>query len=356
MKHYAALLLLSLAVPAPEPRYFAYQRVIENLSKESGQACVSLEPAIFAHTASQLADLRLYRGTAETPFVIQTSAPVATSQEIIAPLNLGRQAGQTVFDLAMPAGSYSDLQLSIAGHDFIATVVVSGSQAQGSVQTRIGSYTIFDLTRQRLGRSTVLHLPASDYRFLHLRIAGPIAPENVSGLSVERLPASEPKYLTVAVSSQIVQKGRDSVIEFSVTLHVPVDRSVFVPGADPASFSRVVKVSASPVAQHPANDRTEPPATVASFGSLLRVHRVQDGHRIDEERLTLTAQSTTFESPTKWIVLIENGDDVPIQLSSVRLEMLERNLCFEASAQMGRSFATTMQAVGLSDRGANRWR
>ena len=98
-----------------------------------------------------------------------------------------------------------------------------------------------------------------------------------------------------------------------------------------ASFSRVVRVSASPVSQHPANDRTEPPATVASFGSLLRVHRVQDGHRIDEERLTLPAQSTTFESPTKWTVVIENGDDAPIQLGTVRLEMLERNLCFEAS-------------------------
>ncbi len=111
MKHYAALLLLSLAVPAPEPRYFAYERAIENLPQESGQTCVTLEPAIFAHAASQLADLRLYRGTTETPYVIQTSAPAATSHEIIAPLNLGRQAGQTVFDLAMPAGSYSDLQL-----------------------------------------------------------------------------------------------------------------------------------------------------------------------------------------------------------------------------------------------------
>ena len=167
--------------------------------------------------------------------------------EIIAPLNLGRQAGQTVFDLAMPAGSYSDLQLSIAGHDFIATVIVSGSQAQGSAQTRIGSYTIFDLTRQRLGRSTVLHLPASDYRFLHFRIAGPIAPENVSGLSVERLPASEPKYLTVAESSQIVRKAGTLLSNSACRVHMPVDRIVFVPGAAPASFSRVVRVSASPV-------------------------------------------------------------------------------------------------------------
>jgi len=52
MKHYAALLLLSLAVPAPEPRYFANERAIENLPQKSGQACVSLEPAIFAHAAA----------------------------------------------------------------------------------------------------------------------------------------------------------------------------------------------------------------------------------------------------------------------------------------------------------------
>jgi Protein of unknown function (DUF3999) len=335
LKLYAVLLLFVLAPPSPELRYFRYERPIESLPQDPGQTCLVLEPAIFAHAAPGLSDLRLYRGSTETPYVIQMAAPVAASMLQIAPLNLGRRAGQTVFDLAMPAGSYSDLQLAITGHDFIATVTVSGSQAQASAQTRIGSYTIFDLTRQRLGRSTVLHLPESDFRFLHFRIAGPIAPENVSGLSVGRLPTSEPKYLTVAETSQSSRKGRDTVIEFNVPSRTPVDRIVLVPGTEPASFSRNVKISASSISQQAVNDAAVPPSPVVSFGSLLRVHRVQDGHRIDEERLSVNPPSTAFDTPSKWTITIENGDDSPIQLVSVRLEMLERSLCFEASGTGG---------------------
>ena len=78
----------------------------------------------------------------------------------------------------------------MTAHDFIATVVVSGSQTEtGSAETKLGTYTIFDLTRQKLGRSTVLHLPESDFRYLHFRVVGPISPDNIAGLSVERLPA-----------------------------------------------------------------------------------------------------------------------------------------------------------------------
>ncbi len=111
------------------------------------------------------------------------------------PLNLGQHGGQTVFDAAMPDAHYGDLQLAVTAHDFIATVVVSGSQAQtGGAITKLGSFTIFDLTRQKLGRSTVLHLPESDFRYLHFQIVGPISPEEITGLSVERLPAHEPRY------------------------------------------------------------------------------------------------------------------------------------------------------------------
>ncbi len=334
MRFPALFLLLVFAAPTAEVRYFRHMRSIENLPPASGQTCLVLDPAIFAQAAPQLSDLRLYRGSIETPYTTQRSAPVAPSAEQIAPLNLGRRDGQTVFDLAMPAGSYNDLQLAVSGHDFIATVTVFGSQTQASAATKIGSYTIFDLTRQRLGRSTVLHLPQSDFRFLHFRIAGPIAPENIAGLSVERLPAAAAKYLTVAESSKFVQKGRETVIEFTVPSRTPIDRIIFAPGVEPANFSRDVKVSVTPTAQQRGSDGA-PPATVASYGSLLRVHRVEDGHRIDEERLELSAPSTAFDAPAKWIVTIENRDDAPIQLSSVRLEMLERKLCFEAASGAG---------------------
>ena len=334
MKLIAIFLLLGLAAPSPELRYFRYERSIETPPQTSGQTCVVLSPAVFSHAAAQLSDLRLYRGSSETPYVILRSVPIAPSQEQIAPLNLGRRAGQTVFDLAMPAGRYRDLELAITGHDFIATVTVSGSQEQASLQTRIGSFTIFDLTRQRLGRSTVLHLPDSDFRFLHFSVAGPIVPENISGLSVERMPASKAKYQTVAETSQVTLNGRDTVVEFSVPRHTPVDRVVFVPGAVPTSFSRDVRISVSPVSQQPSSDAVEPPRQVA-YGSFLRVHRLQDGHRLDEERLDMLAPETELDAAAKWTVTIENQDDAPIQISSVRLEMLERSLCFEASDAAG---------------------
>ena len=330
MKLIAIFLLLGLAAPSPELRYFRYERSIETPPQTSGQTCVVLSPAVFSHAATQLSDLRLYRGSSETPYVILRSVPIAPSQEQIAPLNLGRRAGQTVFDLAMPAGRYRDLELAITGHDFVATVTVSGSQEQASLRTRISSFTIFDLTRQRLGRSTVLHLPDSDFRFLHFSVAGPIVPENISGLSVERMPASKAKYQTVAETSQVTVNGRDTVVEFSVPRHTPVDRVVFIPGAVPTSFSRDVRISVSPVSQQRSSDAVEPPRQVA-YGSFLRVHRLQDGHRLDEERLDMLAPETEFDTAAKWTVTIENQDDAPIQISSVRLEMLERSLCFEAS-------------------------
>ena len=258
--------------------------------------------------------------------------PVEGSEKNIAPLNLGLRAGQTVFDAEMPDEKYSDIQLAVTGHDFIATVAVSGSAAPGaSGETKLGSFTIFDLTRQRLGRSTVLHLPESDFRYLHFRIAGPLQPDSFTGLSVERLPASQPKYQPVAEVTQSRQKGHDSIFEFTVPAHVPVDRIVFAPGAQPALFSRDVNVSVTRISPPPATDAALPPQPVTAYGNLLRVHSVQNGHRIDEERLAIDASQVDFDTPAKWTVTIENGDDAPLNIASVRLEMLQRNLCLEAA-------------------------
>jgi hypothetical protein len=59
---------------------------------------------------------------------------------------------------------------------------------------------------------------------------------------------------------------------------------------------------------------------------------VQNGTRIAEERLTIDAPGMEFGTASKWKVTIDNGDDRPLALQSVRLEMLERSLCFDAAA------------------------
>jgi hypothetical protein len=337
MRGLAALWLLLFAAPSPEIRYFQFERPVVKAAQTAGQTCAVVDPGIFSHASAGLADLRLYQGATstpvETPYILRAAAPVASTSQSISLLNLGKSSNQTVFDAEMPEGSYSDVELAINGRDFLATVTVSGSQTQtGASRTRLGSFTIFDLTQQRLGRSTVLHLPQSDFRFLHFQIAGPIAPENVTGLSVTEVPASQPKYVTIAQTATGAQKGRDSVFEFNVPARTPVDRIVFVPGAQPSSFSRDVRVRVSPVVRPPTTDATAPPQPVTASGNILRVHRVQDGHRIDEEHLTVDAPQVDFDSPATWTVTIENGDDAPIQIASIQLEMTEHDVCFDAAA------------------------
>jgi hypothetical protein len=332
VRRLALLALFFTTAAAPDIRYFHSLRPLQNIPQPPTQACLVVDTDLFAHSAPGLADVRLYRDRTETPYLIQESAPAVTATEQdIAPLNLGDRGGQTVFDAAMPPGSYSDLQLKIAGQNFIATVAVTGSQAQTGPQTKVGSYTIFDLTHQRLGRSTVLHLPTSDFRYLHFRIAGPIHPDAIGAVQIARRSAYHPTYVNVAESTQAVQKGQTTVIEFTVPARVPVDQIDFVPGPAPANFSRDVTVVATAIQPAPATDSGEPPASAESVGNLLRVHTVQEEHHIDQERLTLAASGAVFDTPSKWTITIDNGDDAPLVPARVRLQMLERDLCFQAS-------------------------
>src|SRR5580658_7102315 len=98
MKLGASLLLLAVMVAAtetsPEIRYFRYQRAIENLPPHAGQACLVVDAGIFSHATPGLADLRLYRDGAETPFAIRIAAPAVASQGVIEPLDKGVRGGQ----------------------------------------------------------------------------------------------------------------------------------------------------------------------------------------------------------------------------------------------------------------------
>ena len=334
MKPSTAALLLVLTAASPEIRYFQTTRSLTQIPAQGGQSCLVLDPEIFAHAASGLADLRLYRDNAEQPFVIRTAEPEAGARKNISLLNLGQRSGHPAFDAEMPDGKYSDLQLTVPGHDFIATIAVSGSHTQGAPATKLGSYTIFDLTRQKLGRSTVIHLPESDFAYLHFEVTGPLRSEAFTGLSVDRLPASAPEYLSFAESLNGTLKGHNSIYTFIVPAHVPVDRILFVPGPEPASFSRDVTVSVSSIAPRTEPDSTpiEAPQPATAFGNLLRVHTLENGHRINEEHLAIDAPQIDSATTSKWTVTVENGDDAPVKFQVVQLQMLQRNLCFEAAA------------------------
>lgn len=324
-----ALLLLFFAA-SPGVQYFRYERPVLNVPAQKQQTCLTLDPATFVHAGPRLASLRLYNGGAEVPYAIHSEATGQSAEELT-PLNAGLRGGATTFDAEMPEGPYSNLHLDVAAKDFIATVHVSGSQNQSSARaTGLGAYTIFDFTRQKLGRSTVLHLPASDFHYLHFRIEGPIRPSQIAGLSAGHMAETEPHYVTVATASSVRQKDRDSVVEFTVPANVPVERVVFAPGTRPANFSREVTLTRTPAAKERGREEIDQEFPVVSTGSILRIHSRQNGRKIDEEHLALEAPGFAPDYATRWTVAIHNEDDAPLDLQSIRLEMDARMLCFAA--------------------------
>ena len=351
-----AVVFVALAAATPEIQYFHYEKPLAGPAAKAGQTCVVLDAGTFAHAAPQLADLRLYRTggaqSAETPYAVREAAPLQQQQKETAPLNLGRKGPHTTFEAEMPEGRYSDVELDITAKDFIATVAVTGSQTEsGTEGTELGIFTIFDLTGQKLGRSTVLHLPESDLKYLYFSITGPVKPEDVHGASVERVPTKQP-YVTVADTNQGSQKNKGTIFTFKVPARVPVERIEFVVGDQSANFSRDVTVKATPVA--PARESTNAEATdagpmgpVTSSGNLLRLHTTRNGVRIDEEHLAVAAPWVAFgDAGSTWTVTVDNGDDAPLAITSVKLEMEQRTLCFDAVA--GASYALYYGDAALS--------
>jgi hypothetical protein len=289
MQARSATVLLALAASAPKISYFHYDRPIAIPGGRAGQTCVALDAATYAHAAAGLLDLRLYRvanhetgdDAKETAYVVRQAVTPEPQQKIIPPLNLGKHHGPTTFEAVMPEGRYSDVDLDITAKDFIATVAVTGSQSEaGTEGTELGMFTIFDLSGQKLGRSTVLHLPESDLKYLYFAITGPVKPEDVQGISVERVPAKQ-RFVTAAVTSQVTQKNQDSQATFAVPAHVLVERVEFAVGAQPPNFSRDVTVRATPVVNAKTMTDEEPPQPVESTGNLLRVHGKHNGVQID---------------------------------------------------------------------------
>lgn len=322
-------LLLLLFIAQADQRYFRYTRQLQLPSQQKvPQTCALIDPAIYAHAAPQLADLRLYRDTREVPYVIADILSTTAAYPRNEPVNLGLRNGKTVFDVKMPGGPYTDVWLNIAPkvQNFVVSVDVSGRDDLGSTEiTQLGSYTIFDLTQQKLGRSTVLHLPPSTFAYLHFSIEGSLPPDAVESLTYATTTDASPQTVVVAETSRMTQADRTSVIHFDIPANVPVDSIVFVHAPSSGNFHRQVEVEVASPEKKAGNS----PSTTSTF-DILSYHGVQNGKRIDEESL----RHGVFGRPgaTHWTVTIQNGDDPPVALDSVKLEMFPHRLCFDAAA------------------------
>src|SRR6185437_3822484 len=121
----ALLLLWQAAMPASRDlrdlqQYSRYQRTI-TLSAGAGQTCAVIDAQMFPHAAPSLKDVRLYQGAREIPYAITLSEPAQPDSTVARVLNLGVRGHSIVFDLAMPDRPYTEVDLDLRGHDYLAT-------------------------------------------------------------------------------------------------------------------------------------------------------------------------------------------------------------------------------------------
>jgi hypothetical protein len=337
-------LLLWQAATSPEPadpRYFRYQRTITPPTGR-GQSCAILDPALFPHAAPSLKDLRLYQDNREIPYAITLSEPQQPDNDSATIRNLGLRGRNIVFDLEMPNRPYTELILDLPEPNFTATV--SGTRDPNYAnQTRLGEFTLFDLTSQRLSRSTSIHLQETNLPYLHIELA--ISPATgthtlstspqalqkmVQSVTVPPSREAQSLYTTAAETTSITQRGRQSVATFNLPERIPIERVSFVLAPSfKANFSRDVSITDHPTATaNPADSLGE-----TLFGTILRVHLTQAGREIRQEQLSIPATiGSNMQSAATVEVAVNNGDDPPLPITAIRLEMRQRKICFDAPA------------------------
>jgi hypothetical protein len=344
-------LLLWQAAPGPETstadqHFLRYQRAVSSPSGP-GQTCAVIDPSIFPHAAASLKDLRLYQGANDShdvPYAITLSEPQQPDSDTAQIRNLGLRGNNIVFDLEMPNRPYTDVTLNLAGQDFIATATVSGTRDPNySNQTSLGDFTLFDLTTQHLSRSTTLHLQETTLPYLHVELAISPAPgahtfaaspQMVLGVTVPPSREAQSLYTTAAATTTITQRGHQSIATFALPERIPIERiSVDIPPTFKANFSRDVRISDRP-SDTPGTADTPDNSAAASetlAGTILRVHLTQSGREIRQQQLSVPATlGSNMQSPATVEVAIDNGNDTPLPIAAVRLEMRQRKLCFDA--------------------------
>ena len=322
---------LGSAPVASDPQYLRYQRTVT--TSGTAQNCAVIDPQIFPHAGASLKDLRLYQGGHEVPYAITLSEPQQPDSDPARVRNLGLRGRNIVFDVEMPNRPYTEITLDLTGKDFLATATVSGTRDPNySNQTRLGEFTLFDLTSQHLSRNTTLHLQETNLPYLHVELAVSPAtgnrsfvatPEMVQGVTVPPSREAQSIYTTAATTTTIAQRGRQSIATFALPQRIPVERVSFDLAPNyKANFSRDVRINDRPDGSNSMSENLA--------GTILRVHLTQASREIRHQQLSVPAiLGSNMQSAATVEVAVDNGDDTPLPITAVRLEMRQRQICFD---------------------------
>jgi len=317
MKPALLFFLLALAVPNPPEAAIAYFSNVREvrIARPETQNFFVVDEEIWNHSRPDLGDLRLYDGDSPVQYSLSEQRAGVSSEEVAAKiLNLGSVSGHTEFDLdAEGLAAYDRIRLRLDAKDFVVTASVAGSNALGQAgSTELPPSTLYNFTTEQLGSSTVLKLPSSSFRYLHVKLSKGILPQQVKGAAISNLREQQASWTKVGSCGPPQQKARETVIVCEVPPKVPLNRIQFDIAPGQVNFRRVVSVE---------NEKGIQEAS----GELSRVRVNRAGTLVTAEELAIRVGGNSG----KITVSVDNGDNPPLKIVSVQPLSLERRVYFD---------------------------
>jgi hypothetical protein len=310
--------LALLAAAAPSFSYFKYERPLQTATS-GGQYYAVVDETVWSHARADLADLRLYSEQREIPFALTVETGGSeTEQRMLHILQPGTLGGKTQFLLDMSgAAEYDSVLLTLATRNFVAHSRVEGQDdPHGKEWTTLGTTTLFDLTDERLGHNSTLHIPSSAYKYLRVTLDGVVKPADVQSASSDTTRTEKAVWRDVRTQVLREQSGRDTVFTFSLPENVPMERVSFAIDPTQPSFRRVVEIQ---------GENNQP----VGKGEITCVHMQRNGQRIDVEERAL---NVSLARPGKYRVIVRNGDDLPLKIAGAQPQQYERRIYFDVDA------------------------
>lgn len=300
--------------------YFSNAREV-TISAPQRQNYFVVDREVWDRSRPDLADLRLYDGENQVPFVLKEKrGGTATEEQSAKVLNLGKANGGTQFDVDMEGmPEYDRLRLQLTAQNFVAMARIEGkNDLKDQHGVRLGVGTLYDFTRENLGANAVLKIPAATWPYLHIEIRSGVQPDQVKGVFVSNL-REEKAAWTDAGSCQVATASahNQTVVSCQSDAAMPVDRIVFQIAPELVNFRRTVTVE-------------DAGGNELARGSITRVRMSRNGQAVVSEELSVDVP----EVRSKQIkVTVENADNSPLAIQSTQMLSIERRVYFDAQGK-----------------------
>jgi hypothetical protein len=313
--------LAKSVVPVPAISYFTNVRDVR-LSQPGTQNYFVVDEEIWNHARPDLADLRIYDGESQVQYALNEQRGGISSHELPAKiLNLGEVGGHTEFDLDMldrrmgELGEYDRIRLELDAKDFVVTATIAGSNELASTAPALlPPATLYDFSREELGSNSVLKLPPTSFRYLHVKLSNGILPSQVKSASVFNLQETKAGWTRVSSCGAPSQIARTTVVVCNSSSRVPIERVRLHVDQKQINFRRSVAVTDS-------GDRR-----IGIGGEITRVRMNRGGTTVVSEDMDVRVGE---ERSAQLKIIVDNGDNQPLAISGVDLLSAERRVYFD---------------------------